>query len=214
MPASSTKRRTTIESPLTSRPRRIVGPLLALVLLAVSACATLQEIANVARLDFRLDRLAQLRLAGVDLRTVDSPDDLSAIDLGRIALAVSQNELPLEFVLDVEAANRRPDAGPARLTRMDWTLLLEGRETITGRLDREYVVEAGSTTTIPVPVSLDLIEFFDGNASDLVELVLSLADAGGAPKNVALRAVPTIDTAFGSFRSPEPVLIQGTIGLP
>jgi hypothetical protein len=194
------------------RPARLI--ILAVVGLAVSGCATLQEIANVARLDFRLDRLAELRLAGVDLRNVRSYEDLSPVDVGRIAFAVSRNELPLEFVLDVEAANTRSDAGRARLTRMDWTLLLEGRETIAGRLDREYVVEAGSSTTIPVPVTFDLIEFFDGNATDLAELVLSLADAGGSPKNVALRAVPTIDTALGSFRYPEPILIEGTIGRP
>ncbi len=179
---------------------------------AVSGCATFQEIANVARLDFRLDRLSGLRLAGVDLRSVDAYGDLSPVDVGRIALAVSRDELPVEFVLDIEAVNAGADARRARLTRMDWTLLLEGRETVTGRIDREYVVEAGSTTTIPVPVAFDLIEFFDGNAGDLAELVLSLADAGGSPKNVALRAVPTIDTSFGSFRYPEPILIGGTVG--
>lgn len=167
-----------------------------------------------ARLDFRLDHLAEVRLAGVDLRGVRSYRDLNPLDVARIGLAVSRNELPLEFVLDVRAANTSTNAGRARLTRMDWTLLLEGRETITGRIDREYVVEAGSTATIRVPVAFDLIEFFDGNATDLAELVLSLTDAGGSPKNLALRAVPTIDTALGSFRYPEPILIEGTIGTP
>lgn len=184
------------------------------VCVLMSGCATLQEIANVARLDFRLERLAELRLAGVDLGGVNSYDDLSPVDVGRIALAVSRDELPLEFVVDVQAANLRPDAGRARVTRMDWTLLLEDRETVSGRIDREYVVEAGSTTTIPVPVSLDLLEFFEGNAEDLAELALSLADAGGSPKRVALRAIPTIDTSFGSFRYPEPILIEGTVGAP
>lgn len=194
-------------------PRRLLGfVLLAVAVLTASGCATLQEIANVARLDFRLDRLAGLRLAGVDLRSVESYEDLSPVDIGRIALAVSREELPVEFVLDVEAVNAGADARRARLTRMDWTLLLEGREIITGRLDREYIVEAGSTTTIPVPVTFDLVEFFDGNAADLAELALSLADAGGSPRKVALRAVPTIDTSFGSFRYPEPILIEGTVG--
>lgn len=194
--------------------RRLAAGLVACACLAASGCATLQEIANVARLDFRLDRLAELRLAGVDLRGVQRYDDLSPVDVGRIALAVSRNELPVEFVLDVEADNTRAGVGRARLTRMDWTLLLEGRETVTGRLDEEYVIEAGTTAIVPVPIAFDLIEFFDGNAADLVELALSLADAGGSPKNVALRAVPTVDTALGSFRYPDPILIEGTVGRP
>jgi len=194
-------------------PRLRLGAFTALVILLLTAgCATLQQIANLSRVDFRLGDLSGLRLAGVDLSDVRSIDDLNVLEVGRITLAVARNELPIEFELGVEASNPVGDGGDARLTALDWTLLLEGRETISGALDREYLIPAGTSTRIPVTIGFDLIEFVDGNATDLVELALSLANAGGSPKKVALRAIPTIDTPLGPVRYPDPIVIGGEVG--
>lgn len=182
-----------------------------LATLGLSGCATLQEIANLRRVDFRLNDVSAVRLAGVDVMGVRSVEDLNVIDVGRITLAVARNELPLQFVLDV-AANNPAGGGAARLTALDWTLLIEDRETISGALDQEYVIQPGTSAVIPVPISFDLIEFVDGSATDLTELVLSLANAGGSPKNIALRARPTIDTPLGPMRYPEPIVIGGQVG--
>jgi len=177
-----------------------------------AGCATLQQIATVGRVDFRLDDVSGLRLAGVDLSGVRSVDDLNVVEVGRITLAVTRNELPIEFELGVAASNPVGEDGDARLTALDWTLLLEGRETVRGALDRDYLIPAGSSTRIPVTIAFDLIEFVDGNATDLTELALSLAGAGGSPKNVALRALPTIDTPLGPIRYPEPIVIGAEVG--
>lgn len=182
-----------------------------LLTLAFGGCATLQEIANLRQVDFRLNNVSAVQLAGVDLMQVRSVEDLNVLDVGRITLAVARNELPLQFVLGVEA-NNPAGGGAARLTALDWTLLVEDRETISGALDQEYVIQPGSSTVIPVPIAFDLIEFVDGSATDLTELVLSLANAGGSPKNISLRAQPTIDTPLGPMRYPEPIVIGGEIG--
>jgi hypothetical protein len=51
------------------------------------------------------------------------------------------------------------------------------------------------------------MEFFDGSAQDLFELALSIADQGGAPTEIALRATPTIQTPLGPMRYPQPITI-------
>jgi hypothetical protein len=60
---------------------------------------------------------------------------------------------------------------------------------------------------VPLDVSLNLVEFFQGSARDLVELALSLSGQGGAPKEVALRATPVVDTPLGPMRYPRPITI-------
>lgn len=185
---------------------------LLLVTLATTGCATLQQIANLRQVDFRLREVSGLALAGVDLSDVRSVEDLNLVDVGRISIAVARNELPIEFILGVAASNPADGGGAARLTALDWTLLLEGRETISGALDREYVIEPGASTMIPVAIAFDLIEFAEGSATDLAELALSLANAGGSPKNITLRAQPTIDTPLGPIRYPEPIMIGGDVG--
>ena len=179
-------------------------------LVLLSACATLQQIAALRAVDFALDRVAGVRLAGVLLDDKRGWGDVSLTEAARLTLALSQGRMPLEFDLFVVGTNPPDNAVDARMVRMDWTLLLEDRETITGAFDREVVFPPGRSTAFPVAISLDLREFFEGSAQALAELALALSGQGGAPKSVALRAVPTIETALGPLRYPSAITILST----
>ena len=177
------------------------------LVLGASSCATLQQFAALRNVDFALDRVSNLRLAGIDIGSIRSFDDLTFIDAGRLVLAVSRNELPMDFRLNLLAENPADNATDARLVQMDWTLLLQDRETLSGMFDQEILLPPGQPTDVPLTISLNLIEFFEGSAQDLFELALSIADQGGAPKEIALRATPVIQTPLGPIRYPQPITI-------
>jgi len=174
------------------------------------SCATLRSIAALRRVDFSIDGVTGARLAGVALDRVRDAGDLSAVDVARVGGALARGAVPFEFVVHVGALNPEDNGVAARLIGMDWTLLLDGRETVTGRLDREIVLEPGVRGDVPIAVSLDLVEFFGRNAADLLDLGLAVAGAGGEPKRIAVRAVPEISTALGPIRYPEPITIVST----
>ncbi|MFC1662197.1 hypothetical protein ACFL3S_12235 [Gemmatimonadota bacterium] len=173
----------------------------------VSSCATLQQLAALRNVDFSLDRISNLRLAGIDLGRIGSYDEIGLADAGRLALAVTQSRLPLDFQLHLLAENPAENDTEARLLSMDWTLLLQDRETLSGVFEDEVLLPPGQPQDIPLTISLNLMDFFEGSARDLVELALSLAGQGGAPKEVALRATPMIDTPLGPIRYPQPITI-------
>ena len=173
----------------------------------LSGCATLQQLAALRDVDFSVDRISDLRLAGVDLSRIDSYGDLAVTDVGRLALAVSQRSLPMDFQLHLTAENPADNTVDARLVRMDWTLLLQGRETLSGVFADETLLRPGQPTDVPLTISLNLVDFFEGSAGDLVELALSLSGQGGAPTDVTLRATPSVDTAIGPIRYPRPITI-------
>ncbi|MDH3424132.1 MAG: hypothetical protein OEN00_14155, partial [Gemmatimonadota bacterium] len=125
----------------------------------------------------------------------------------RLTLAVSQGDLPMEFRLHLRAENPADNTADARLLRMDWTLLLQDRETVSGVFADETLLRRGQPTDVPISMSLDLIDFFEGSAQDLVELALSLSGQGGSPREVTLRATPSVDTAFGPISYPRPITI-------
>ncbi|MEZ4698823.1 MAG: hypothetical protein R2834_00715 [Rhodothermales bacterium] len=189
--------------------RRIILPLIviALALPAWSGCQTLKEIANLRNVDFSLDRLTDIDLAGVRLDAVRSYRDLSAGDLFKLTTAAARRDLPLRFNLHVAALNPESNKVAARLVRMDWTLFLEERETISGVFNQEQVLNPGQLVDIPVSIDLELMSFFDKNARDIVELVLSLSGEGGSAKNIRLQAIPVIDTVLGPIRYPDPIVI-------
>jgi hypothetical protein len=177
------------------------------VLVACLGCATLQQFAALGKVDFSLDRIANPRLAGVDLSRINSYDDIGFAEASALALAAAQKRLPLEFELHVLAQNPADNDVQARLLRMDWTLLLENRETLSGVLEEEVLLPPGQPRDIPIVVGLNLVDFFEGSARDLIELALSFTGQGGEPKEVALRASPVIDTAIGPIRYPQPITI-------
>ena len=180
---------------------------LAALLVSLAGCATLQQLAALRDVDFALDRLSDVRLAGIDLTRVTSYSQLGVADAGRLAAAVAQRNLPMDFRVHLTALNPADNSVDARLVRMDWTLLLQDRETLSGVFAEETLLRRGQPTDVPIAVSLDLMDFFQGNAQDLLNLALSLAGRGGPPTEVTLRATPTVDTALGPIRYPQPITI-------
>jgi hypothetical protein len=179
----------------------------------MSGCATLQQVAALRSVDFHLGSVSDLRLAGVDVSGVRSAADLGLANGARIAAAAAAGELPLSFRLRVVAENPPDNATTARLIRLQWTLFLEETETVAGLIDREYALPPGQPTDIPVEIALDLFDFFERSGPDLVELALNLAGGGGTPKQVTLRAIPTINTLVGPMRYPEPItIVSRTLG--
>ena len=180
-------------------------PLLAAVVLA--GCQTLGRVADLARVDFSIDRVAAADLAGVQLDRVRRFEDLRAGDLLRIAGAARLGRLPLRFTVHVGAENPASNTVALRLARLEWTVLLEDRETVTGVLRQDILLAPGRETDIPVPVEIDLLRFYEEGGSDLARLALRAVGAGGRPANLKLRLLPTLTTPFGELRYPDPITV-------
>lgn len=194
-------------------PRRVSRASLLALLSMLSGCATLGQIGALQRVDFSIGGVSSVRLAGIELDRVRSFSDLSLADGARLAAAVRDRRVPLAMDVGVVAENPADNFSDARLLRMDWTLLLEDRETVSGSVTDEIVLPRGTPTSFPIAVELDLVDFFEGSARDLFELALSLTGSGGDAKNVELRAMPFVDTPLGPIAYPEPIrIVRATVG--
>lgn len=180
----------------------------ALLLVFIGGCGMLREIANLRLVDFSIDSVTNANLAGVDVDRIQSYRNLSVTDMALLGTAVARGRLPMEFVVNIEADNPEENGVQARLVQMDWTLLLEDRPTISGLLEEEYVIPPGAPTIIPLRVRVDLLEFFDENLPDLVELALAVSGKQGAPKRIRFEATPTVRTPLGAIRYPQPITIM------
>jgi len=198
---------------LTGHGRRIAAA--AAITLLLAACATVRGLRALRQVDFEVDRVATVRLAGVSLDRVRSVSDVNILDAARIAAAVARRQVPLSFDLHVLGRNPAENRTTARLLRLRWILDLNGRETVSGTLDTAYTFAPGETTDVRVPVALDLWQFFQGSAADALELAAGLAGLGARRTEVALRAVPTIDTPLGPIQYPGAItIVRRTVGGP
>ncbi|MDX1421205.1 MAG: hypothetical protein R3181_14665 [Rubricoccaceae bacterium] len=196
---------------------RLLPGLVALLVLVPTAalapgCTTLQQLAALQQVDFGLTGVDDGRLAGVNIDRVRSTQQLRPTDLARLTASVAQGDLPLAFTLHVDATNPEENGVPARLVQLDWTLLVDGAETVSGIFNDDRLIEPGTTADLPISIRLDLLDFFQDSAPELIGLALNLAGAGGDPARLSLRARPTINTAIGPITYPGTITISYTVG--
>ncbi len=183
------------------------------LVVGLSSCATMRSITALRQVDFAIDRVAGIRLAGVSLDGIRRPSDISPIEAARITAAALRGQLPLEFDIHILGNNPAENNTTARLTRFQWTLDLNGRETVSGSLDTAYVFQPGGTTDVRLPIRLDVNQFFHQSGQDMIDLALGLAGLGTRETQVQIRAVPTIDTPLGAIRYPNAItIVKRTVG--
>jgi hypothetical protein len=203
----------TYTSKIATRLARLIGTLVFAGVMLLPGCRTVREFASLRNVNFDLDRVSDVRLAGIDVARIRSYEDLGMMDVARLTAAVARKELPLDLVVHVRAENPPENRVQARLVRLDWTLFLDDHETVSGAFDDTVLLPPGEAKDLPFTVRLDLVRFFDKNARDLVELALALSGQGGAPKRISLKATPTIDTVLGPIRYPNPItIVSGEAG--
>jgi hypothetical protein len=177
-----------------------------LLVSSIAGCTALREVSNLRKAQFAIDRVSNPRLAGMDLFGFESYEDLGTTDVLRLGSSLSDGELPMAFTVNLEATNPSSNSANARLTAMDWTLLLEDKETVAGRFEREVVLPPGEPKNVAVQVELDLVRFFEDNLRGLVNLASAIVQ-NEPPQTVKLRVQPTVNTALGPIEYPSPITV-------
>lgn len=179
-----------------------------------SCPAVTNALANLQRLQFKLDGLSNFRLAGVSLAGKSSITDFSAFDALALTRAFGTNQFPAEFILNVAAVNPNDGKGGSRessalLQGLEWRLLIDDKETIHGNIDAPVEIPGtGQSTIIPVRISLDLYKFFGSKGYDnVINLALALGGAKGSTSRLKLDARPTISTPIGPLAYPNRITI-------
>lgn len=172
-------------------------------------------LADLKKLQFKLDNVTGFRLAGVDISRFASRGDIGFGDVANLTAAVLQKRLPAEFTLNV--AVRNPNDGstgrPATnlfLRKIAWTLLIDDRTTISGVTDQRLQIPGtGQSTTIPLTMQLDLYKFFsDRGADDLINLALAIGGQSGSSSRLKLTARVTAEVPpLAPFEYPGDITI-------
>ena len=192
---------------------RIFSSLLFVSIVGISSqfntgCTTFDTLANITRLQFKLGSVNNFSLAGVNLSNKRNIGDFSVTDVLRLTEGFANDNLQAGFTLNVLARNPNTPGGSqnttSAVTRMDWRLLIDQKPTISGVMGSEIIVPGtGQTATIPINMSLNLMEFFNNLGYEgIVKLALALGGVSGSPTRITLKAIPAMKV-FGVFLSGE-----------
>ena len=174
----------------------------------IAGCAGLKEVIALRQVDFRYDRISNPAIAGLPLSRVMRYEDLSIVDVGRLALAIASKDVPLDITVHLEGPNPATNNTTARMIRLDWADLVDDQSVISGQLAQEYVFPPGEAKDVPVGVRFNLVDLFGSDGRVLFDTALILSGQRTTTKKVALRLTPTIDTALGPIRYPLPITLD------
>ncbi len=194
------------------RARALAGAIVAAAA-AAGGCATIRSITALRQVEFAIDTVVSVNLAGVRLDRVRSFNDLGPLDAARLTAATLSERVPLSFVVHVRGTNPVDNRVTARMVRFTWTAFLNGREVVSGAVDSAYAFPPGIPTIVAVPVSLDLYQFFEHNGRAAIDLAIGLLGGAARPTEVHLTATPVIDTPLGAITYPHAItIVRQTVG--
>jgi len=164
--------------------------ILAITIVAAS-CLQLQQMQNMTKCEFRIKNVENIQLASIDIQNKKSYQDLSILDAAKITSAVAGGTLPLDLRLNVDVKN--PNSTTAAMNKLEWILMIDDTQMLNGVSNKRVEIAPNATSTLPLDMRVDLKEVLSGESgSSLLNFAFNLADAGGAPTRITLKAKPTI----------------------
>jgi hypothetical protein len=179
-------------------------------LISLTSCDVMQQVSqmnNLTKCDFRLESVQNLNLAGVNVQNVKKASDLNMFDAANLAAALSSQQFPLDFTLNIEAKN--PNTASAGMSQIDWILLIDDMEMTRGILNQQVTIPANNgIAVIPMQMHVDLQKALSGKSADaVINFGMNLAGAGNKPTRFTLQMKPTI--TVGGF----PVAYPGYVNV-
>ncbi len=194
--------------------KKLLIVLVILSAFAYSGCGSISDaISNAQRLQWKLGSVSGMNLSGVDVTKVSSFSSINPLDLVKLTSAVSSGKLPVGFTLNLLAKNPSGEGGSQNssdvIKSVDWRLLIDNTETISGNVAGPITIPGvGQTSTIPVSINLDLMQFFKNEGlSALVGMALGIGGKSGSPARLSLKIKPTIDTFLGAITYPGEITV-------
>ena len=135
----------------------------------------------------------------------------------KISAAVAKGNLPVSFVLNVNAKNPNDGTGGYKRTNatikdFPWRLFVDNKETISGDLASPvYSTGNRRIVVIPLRMNFDLVSFFkDRDYESLINLALNIGgynkSSSGSSK-LELYAKPVVTSIIGDISYPQELKI-------
>jgi len=188
----------------------------------LNGCSTLKSVADaltsLGKLQFKLGDVKDFTLGTISIGNLSSVSDVNPLEVVNLVNAVRQNKLPVSFTLNVLAKNPNDGsttkATPLYLRKIAWTLAIDDRNTITGVTDRRLEIPAsGQTTTIPITMSLDMMQFFaDKGYNDIMNLAFAIGGKSGSSSRLKMSARITVENPITQqpFEYPSEITVVNT----
>ena len=180
----------------------------------LSGCSVYQTISNISRLKYKIYSATDYKVVGITIADKKSLQDFSSIEMLKITAGLLKGNLPLTFLLKIEAKN--PNDGNDGFARTDlniasfpWRFYLNEKEIMKGNIDQPvFVPGKGEAVIIPIKIEFDIAKSFkEKSMDDILLFLLQIGGAHGSTSNIKLIAKPVLGTPYGKLEYPDEITI-------
>ncbi|MCK9447858.1 MAG: LEA type 2 family protein [Bacteroidales bacterium] len=177
------------------------------------SCSIIQQAAQMKRLSlctFDVQGVDNIQLAGISLDEGMGRKDLNAAQIMQLTNAVFSKQLPLKLNLLVSIKN--PNDKKAALSRMDYSLLIDGLELISGQMEKRYEIEPEGQTLVHIPITTELFQVLSGQSIDMISnLGFKLTGSSSQPVDLLFKVKPYIQVGLTQLAYPGFIEIAHTL---
>lgn len=179
-----------------------------------TSCSVYKTISNASRLKYKIYSATDYKVIGITIADKKSLKDFNSLELLKLTAGLMRGNLPLTFLLNVEAKN--PNDGNGGLARTDlsissfpWRLYLNEKEIVQGNIAEPiFVPGQGKSVIIPIKIEFDIAKSFkEKSLDDILLLLLQIGGAHGSTSNLKMIAKPVLGTPFGKLEYPDKITI-------
>lgn len=192
--------------------RRLIS--LIILLLLVQGCSILKTFENISRLKYKIHSAVDYKILGINIGSKKSLSDFSSLEMLKLSSGIIKGNLPLTFLLNVEAKNPNDGSGGSPATDLTleafpYKLFLNEKEVLSGNIDKPINVPGnGESTLITLNINFDIAKSFkEKSLDDILSLLLNLGGISGSTSNIKLLVKPVVGTPIGSINYPNEITI-------
>lgn len=117
-----------------------------------------QNAQRFAECEFTLDNIHVVDIGGIQVSTLNSPDDIGFLSMMSLTNQLINGSLPARITIDLKAANH--NSLVASIAGMEWKILMKEEDFLSGEINDLIEVEPFSSTVFPVHIDLDILQLF------------------------------------------------------
>ena len=154
----------------------------------------LRENKTYEQVQYRLNFVDEARLGGQDILFVRQATDFTSPQQAKLQAALQSGALPLRLRLRLYARNPSPEN--VQLQQVDYLLMLDGKEWVSGRTGDATAIEGNSIVTLPVAVDLNVTPTLL-HGSTPAAFAAGLTDFTGSNRRLKMLIRPAYESPTG-----------------
>lgn len=133
--------------------------------LLLSGCAVnKQQIDALAKSDYTVESIQDVRLAGRDMNNYTGTDGVNLSSLPGIAMAMLRKDLPLEARINMKVAN--PTTTTTKINSFKYLIEIQGKPLFEGTVDENLHLRTGESTVVPLTFKANIFGTAQENGLD------------------------------------------------